>query len=439
MCKQKILFLHLSDIHFQSWSGSTYDDDADLRNELMIDVAAFLKGKAIEATAILITGDTAYRAAAGEYDIAKKWLKELTKIISICDTDVWCVPGNHDINQTLAKNSAFLLDTHKNMYSLKPEDIDAKLRNYMSDPLSEKLLFSPLQEYNRFAASFGCSVSSENPKWNKQIELSDSITINLHGLNSTLFSNHQDNERKKVVIGAHQLPVRKLGTFNIVLCHHPSDWWQDPETLESRIHDRCHILLFGHKHKYRLKLTDGTIVLCAGATHPERNGTEWVPRYNWLLIDTTEGASKIKTTVFPRIWDSDHGNFIPDWNACNGADCKVYDQAAIPISESTIVNIPVPANIILSSKKPEDLKPLDFDANRILTYRFFDLAHTVRVDILHQIELLHDDDEGLEDHEVFGNALRRAIETNKLHVLWDSIQVAHNDGKFSSNPYNIYP
>lgn len=435
MCKQKVLFLHLSDIHFQVWSGSTYDDDADLRNELMLDVATFLKEKAIKATAILITGDTAYRAAAREYDIAKQWLKELTKKIGVCDTDVWCVPGNHDINQSIAKNSAFLLDTHKNMYALKPVEIDAKLRNYMSDTLSEKLLFSPLQEYNRFAASFECAISAENPKWLKQIYVSDSITINLHGLNSTLFSNHLDNERKKVVLGAHQLPERKLGTFNIMLCHHPSDWWQDSETLESKMLDRCHILLFGHKHKYRVRFTEKKIVLCAGATHPERNGTEWIPRYNWILIDTTLGPHKIQTTVFPRIWDDDKGYFTPDWNACDGSDGKLYEQAATPAPQSTAINAPAPAIVIPSSQISEESKTIEFDANRILTYRFFDLAHTVRVDILQKTELLQNNDEGLEDHEVFSNALKRAIEANKLHILWELIQNAHNDGNYLTNPY----
>jgi len=43
MVANSLVFLHLSDIHFRSWSGSTYDINEDLRNELLMDATEVSK------------------------------------------------------------------------------------------------------------------------------------------------------------------------------------------------------------------------------------------------------------------------------------------------------------------------------------------------------------------------------------------------------------
>jgi hypothetical protein len=55
-----LVFLHLSDIHFQRNAGSTYDPYAGLRNELELDVQSFSAATFKSVNAILITGDVAY-------------------------------------------------------------------------------------------------------------------------------------------------------------------------------------------------------------------------------------------------------------------------------------------------------------------------------------------------------------------------------------------
>ena len=37
MTDDSLVFVHLSDIHFRCWSGSEYDVDSDLRNEILLD------------------------------------------------------------------------------------------------------------------------------------------------------------------------------------------------------------------------------------------------------------------------------------------------------------------------------------------------------------------------------------------------------------------
>ena len=55
----KLVFLHLSDIHFLRWSGSRYDLDADLRNELLLDAVDMVKQLGLP-DGILICGDIAF-------------------------------------------------------------------------------------------------------------------------------------------------------------------------------------------------------------------------------------------------------------------------------------------------------------------------------------------------------------------------------------------
>ncbi len=73
---------------------------------------------------------------------------------------------------------------------------------------------------------------------------------------------------------------------------------------------------------------------------------------------------------------------------------------------------------------------------RILTYRFFELPHVKRIDIARELELYMDDDEGLQDYELFDRILMRAQERGLLAKLWDKVEMVHNDGKYKSNPYS---
>jgi hypothetical protein len=76
MPNEQLIFLHLSDIHFQKWSGDRYDTDQNIRHEIVLDArsVASLVGK---PSGILITGDVAFSGSAEEYQNAKIFLAEL--------------------------------------------------------------------------------------------------------------------------------------------------------------------------------------------------------------------------------------------------------------------------------------------------------------------------------------------------------------------------
>ncbi len=76
-------FIHLSDIHFQKYSGDAYDLDADLRNELLIDISKNFPKSISTASGILICGDIAFSAQEREYTVASSFWEEVCQRVSL--------------------------------------------------------------------------------------------------------------------------------------------------------------------------------------------------------------------------------------------------------------------------------------------------------------------------------------------------------------------
>ena len=76
MGNKNLTFIHLSDIHFNKYSGDNYDLDSDLRNEILEDIKR--EHDTIGCpSGILICGDIAYSGKKIEYDNAITFLNEL--------------------------------------------------------------------------------------------------------------------------------------------------------------------------------------------------------------------------------------------------------------------------------------------------------------------------------------------------------------------------
>lgn len=98
-------FIHLSDIHFQKYSGDAYDLDDDLRNELLIDLSKNFPKNISNANGILICGDIAFSAQEREYAVASDFLEQVCQRVSLDPSMVFCVPGNHDVDQAITRGS----------------------------------------------------------------------------------------------------------------------------------------------------------------------------------------------------------------------------------------------------------------------------------------------------------------------------------------------
>ena len=239
----EIAFIHLSDIHFHKASGNKFDIDADLRNSILIDLKSNAKRYLCDVKGILVGGDIAYAGQKEEYNIAKKFLKEISTILEIDKKNIYCVPGNHDVNQQVVKGSKSILNAHIEIENAETLDkADSLLESYTLDKATPNLLFKSIEQYNDFVAAYGCNLNSEKPIWIEEFQLDNNMNLKICGMNSCVISSHRDHEDKsnfrKMVIGQRQLPFYEDNVTWMSLCHHPVEYWKFADALQPRLDKR---------------------------------------------------------------------------------------------------------------------------------------------------------------------------------------------------------
>lgn len=435
----KIAFIHLSDIHFRKDSNSAGDIDKDLRESIIYDI----KHNAIDSLeniqGLLIGGDIAFSGNADEYQEAQKFIAELVSILKIREYDVYCVPGNHDVNRSTIKElSTIYEDQCRIDEQTTIDDADKIYSNLIGRKKYPNLLYDPIEEYNEFAGKYQCDLSSEHPYWEKQFRVEDNFKICLRGLNSCLISNEDDNKYdddfRPMYIGQSQIPSKNDDTLTIVLCHHPIECWKFKEELMSRMDKRADIQLYGHKHTQTMDFSNERLLLSAGAVHPVR-GKDWIPRYNWLSIERKilNGDTIVEVTVYPRVLAEDRNGFIPEIN--DNVE-ETYKKYTINLTQKRReqdnfqkinYNMADKESICDKIEQSENLGVVD---KRKLVYLFFGLSYPEQIKVLSELELIEDSDEGRKYRDIFGKILNKAEKQGVIQEFYKKIEsiVRWNNG-----------
>ncbi len=445
-----ISLIHLSDIHFQvPKGGSQYDLDADLRNELEIDASKIQQDHG-NVQGVLISGDVAFSGKNEEYVIALDWLERLCEILNCPSENVWTTPGNHDVDRSVGENSKLLRNIHEDLRTTEPNAIDKKIQEYMEDAEARDLIYRPLENYNDFAAVFQCEISPENPIWEHDLLLNDESTLRVRGINSTLVSNNLDDDAaNRLLVGTSQAsPMRQAGVEYLILCHHPPSWLLDRDTVLDFLNSRARIQMFGHKHSPRYTQVDQTMVVAAGATHPDRREPHWRPSYNLIEVSVSnnkEAQRTLQVALSPRTWNDVDKRFQADYGP-NGDDSIIYNLPIgdwkgpeLPDEPSGTPEVRAPSEQKVAageiSKKSSEGRLDEMDPGRRLTYRFLRLPYHTKIGVAQKLELIGDDDSGLEDAELFRRFFKRAQERSQLEDLWAEVESAHGDSEASQNPF----
>lgn len=325
MCKG-ISFIHVSDIHFNKYSGDEYDIDNDLRNEMILDLQNNASKELSNVQGILVCGDIAFSGKKEEYDKAKTFLKEVLDIFELSKTNIYCVPGNHDVDQGIPKESISVYCAQKYIENIDIDSLDKHFRAFRTDPCVSNLLAYPIAEYNNFSAELSSDFKTMQPYWQSSVELNNKYNLVIHGMNSAIISNADDHKDKKsirkMMIGRSQIPCNKNDVIYMSLCHHPPEFWSDPNNkLEKLMKERVKIQLYGHKHIQKIIADEKGLIISSGAIHPER-GADWVPRYNWLTI-SVDNQDQLNIRIYPRILDESGNKFICDKNECGANNFKL--------------------------------------------------------------------------------------------------------------------
>ncbi len=440
---EKLVLVHLSDIHFTRSSGtSAHDLDADLRNELLRDVTAITKGLG-GATGVLVTGDIAFSGNETEYERATAWLRELCGSIGCAAESVWVVPGNHDVDRSLASDLVTKM-LHDSVRTKGEAEIDSQLSAFAGHAQSAAALLGPLAEYNRFAAYFQCSISAEKPFWERDLILTCGTIIRLRGLCSVLVSNTHD-VRGNIVLGKAQATVPRIdGVEYLTLCHHPPDWLRDQDAVVTPLESRVRIQLFGHKHSQRVQAINNTLRVTAGAMHPERNEREWDPMYNVIEVSRLDDH-RLGVRLFQRRWHKADLRFVADQDSNTGKphhdyvwqDCPRPARKELRPGEAptvtAIAGAASHAAVAKTTPKDSDAMPPP-NHERRLTYRFLTLPFRHQIAIANSLNVLTDEDRALGDEALYRELFKRAAAKGLLGKLWEETEKRHADPA-PSNPF----
>ena len=418
-------FLHLSDLHIREDAGEG-DLDADLRNELALDVRRVLEHTG-PLTGILITGDIASSGKSEEFDRAGAWLADLCHDLGLPETAVWTIPGNHDVDVATVKADRAFQDLRKQYRPAEPlklRDADELFQAHVASPSYRAGFFEPLEAYNKFAGRYGCESKPEALRWTEDFALDDGSILRLHGLNSALISTAlvpdlADNKgANRLYVGEGQVTLqREPGVAHVVLCHHPPDWLIDSGAVDRLLSSRSAVQLYGHEHDHRDSRVGGSIRLFSGALHPSRKEA-WDPRYNVLQFSVRgdQGHRELSVRAWFRRYDLNRTAFVPhttedgdlahsyttaleSWTPPGGSRPDGPDRPKPP---------PRPA-----PQHEDEAMPV----SRRLRYDFHLLSFVSRTQIGLELGLIEEGDDGLSSLDLANLILRRAEERDRVEDL----------------------
>lgn len=417
--KQRLVFVHLSDIHLRKEEiQSVLDLDEDIRNEVKLDLGRRLSG--VEVNGLLVTGDLAFAGKPEEYVSAGEWLEELCYSLRCPVENVWMVPGNHDVDRSAVQTSAFIQMARKRLRELPEDQIDAEFARLLRDR-EARLLFQPIRAYNDFAKRYECESTASSIGWTYDFQLNDTSRLRLVGLNSILLSDSRDNRREhKLLVGTHQLQLKRQNDVAYVsLCHHPSDWLLDGDDVQDWLNSRAAVQLYGHKHRQRLNRIDNSVVLSSGALHPSRSESNWQPRYNILRLHVDGGGDErvLVVEVDERQWAMDIKEFVSAPRSPRTFEIELPTWIPRSEGQADIRSGGAAAPGSSSAGEPAIEEGDPMHPSRQLVHRFFSMSFPKRMSILTELDLLEPEDEQLSEELLIVRAFERARERGQVEKL----------------------
>jgi predicted phosphodiesterase len=412
--------LHISDIHFRR---RVWDADADVHRELVADVRALVDAEG-PIDAVLVGGDIAFGGEPEEYAMASEWLKKIRAAAgSLDESRVWTVPGNHDINRTILRESVLALQFREDLAAVAPNDLDFALQKRVNDPSADGLI-KPLEPYNDFARPFNCAVKLKQPHWLDRSLRAGGLEVQLTGLNSVLTSG-PGHDAEGLVLGTYQCQLpRDAGTIRIAMVHHPPGWIRDWDVVSPFLH-RAHILLFGHEHAFaaRQLSVGGTLEVAAGAVTPERqeHGPEdpYVPSFNVITIDVAEN---VEVTVHPRKWDHEHSRFSLHPDGLQTFQVGLDPQSPEPELPNPVAAAqPAEASPLVAERGNVEDGTISADL-RLLAVQFMNLPATQKLQIARDLQLIEEDDLAVPFDDLFLEVLARVRHRGLVNELREAVR-----------------
>jgi Calcineurin-like phosphoesterase len=236
----KILFLHLSDIHIRS------EKDEVLNRALAISSTTFQHLPEIHAVIIVLSGDIAWSGVRSEYILAEKFIASLVELINLenikVKVEIFICPGNHDCD-----------------FSLNDETRDAVLGRIRSlDGIHPsisliKTATSVQDEFFKFRDNVSkyTWITDNRLSWQTSISVAGYM-VGIRCLNVAWMSELQEKQGTLVYPANAIKPFLfdKSSGLQVTLLHHPFNWLGQStyRSFQSAVRSESHLIFTGHEH-----------------------------------------------------------------------------------------------------------------------------------------------------------------------------------------------
>ena len=442
-------FVHVSDIHFGQEKNGTKIPQDDARRKLVEDVAEFAKMRG-KADLVLVLGDVAYSGKAEEYRSAGLWLDNLTRAAGCAETDVAVVPGNHDCDRSELNVVSSVI--HQNIRGGSVANAHMVLDQIANGREEANLILPKFKAFREFAASYNSDfVSAVAPSWTKNLPLGNGVTLRFIGLTSVQICD-SDDRLGSMVLGCSQYVFPdEPDVINVVMMHHPIEWFMDATEARQYLHSRARVIMVGHEHLPRVHYTqdqaqNAWIDVHSGAATPPTDDAPYTHAYNWIEIGLRQkgGQSVLAVEVFPRAWLPEKTRFLADRRALPERDSIVFEipctslRSAVPAA----MNAPEPPLRMDQSESAPPAASAPQDAAKIekgliklkfLFWRHLDWQQ--RLQVLVKADVLPKNADRPLPQTMERLALDRARVDGKLRAVWDAMLPLLPSEKRDSNPF----
>lgn len=310
-----IRWLHLSDFHV----GKDDYGERKLFKEILKHVREQRRCDVIPDL-VFITGDVAY---SGEDKQFKTFYSEfLQPFYALVGEQkrlyTFFVPGNHDVirkihkyfdREEISEDPCFFDPTLEGLE--KRKIVIPRFKAYTKNPS-----MTPVGWIN---TQSGCYANPVDIRGN---------SLGVFGVNTAWLSKNED-DRNKLTPGSELLKDAfdnsKECNLNIVLGHHPIEWFDDDQAsrIKTILGNHNSLYLHGHWHKVRANIDgDGFLCIQSGAAFLTRDDDEWKNGLLWAELDLSRFVLRLQ----PRRWDPVEldwppiGMDLPEKRRVNGTD-----------------------------------------------------------------------------------------------------------------------
>ena len=295
----KIVFVHLSDIHFKASSTAI-----NKKTSKLIDAIKSVSN--VDNYIVICSGDTCNSGHIDEYKVAKKFfghiLSELGKHIKKF-IYFYIVPGNHDM--VLGNDSRTWQEIHN---------------YYVNKSVNEKLLteIESLEAFFDYAASKHCFKQNKICHLNR-INL-DGFVIQFVLLNTAPFSTLKPDNKE-----LHYLPINSIDLIRkdestsllVTIMHHSTEWfnYESKSAIEAALYNNCDILFSGHDHQSEFESTtingNKSLLISKGGEYSDNSN-----RGSSFSINILETENMQFTEIIYK-WDQKNQLFIGEASIVN--------------------------------------------------------------------------------------------------------------------------